>query len=1064
MRFIGRGPQENYPNNVDGADIVVQIGTAKTGLKAAQLMGTKIRVSRSPDAVAWGPSDPLPTPTNDHEDKALEALSQMQDALSPKHFGDEPCGPWSPYSPDDAYPDGRQPNQLPSTGDSETLPRLRREPSDAALPAYYDPVQHPYCISQQTSASAVRDMALHKGAPTMFENFSAPPTRLGFSSAPHLLDDHPAQEERLRRSSTKTRTKTRSRALDLVNLFPHPRSSGIHPRLSRSPSIMADFPLPPSSARKLRKSKTTTTSRPGTGTSSGPRASRPFDEDILDQHKTNVRRPPKGIQNWFDAYLDDDDEEEEEDIADGADEPELQELPGDDILPPAYSGPNRHSSRASDKSASGPRTPHDSHHPPQQAVERALEQARLNRSSHSSRSDSIQSSQLGSRRQAGHSRPASSTLGRESVLSLSESEYEDDEGDAEIEGTEDGEEDEDEEHDHHHRARGNLPAIRDSIFDDRNIMIANASTLDVVRVPRPTRLHGIRINHHPESKPGSARSSVSSPSTQRRDKALPVPPAMPPHQEAHESSPIAADPIALRRLNGLSLESACTTGTTDTSNTGLTAETQSSGTSYQDTVNDSPQDAMHMVAITEEERMLLDLMRQKRVAMQQMSFTEGYQLALRTEQQRIAKRTATSEERALKHFEKKESNEHYRTSELSASSHTPTQESEMRRQLSAIRKEQVDERFQMERFLDMSRPAPLSSHPPDAPLERRKPRAPSGEVLPATRYSPPTYTSPASTVAEKSGYFSADECETESARMRVKQFISSKGAVPPLDSGMKTMRRHTVRQPSSVPPSPVLEEDQTTAPALPPRSPERMISHTRDYSHFTVSTLTHKPSSSSLHDEPRDRSPVSTFSGHYFPTQIESPQPLSAHLSYHDMVLLPPKPQGQNQEQNAWDRELSKSSSQPHLQTATGSAVPRLSVNASSPFANLISAASRVNVQHPAAAASQSQPHIASQYNRPRTASSTDIRSASAHGGVHKIDIAPKSREASLAGKQPLAARPRDLLPRLNTVDSVLDARASMLSITSAGEEVLSAWAELGGGQDCLQTKIRQRTSHEDGY
>ncbi|RYZ46294.1 MAG: hypothetical protein EOP49_23550 [Sphingobacteriales bacterium] len=62
-----------------------------------------------------------------------------------------------------------------------------------------------------------------------------------------------------------------------------------------------------------------------------------------------------------------------------------------------------------------------------------------------------------------------------------------------------------------------------------------------------------------------------------------------------------------------------------TSNTGITAETQSSGTSYQDTANGSPQDAMHMVAITEEERMLLDLMRQKRVAMQQMSFTEGYQ-------------------------------------------------------------------------------------------------------------------------------------------------------------------------------------------------------------------------------------------------------------------------------------------------------------------------------------------------------------------------------------------------------------------------------------------------------
>jgi hypothetical protein len=70
-------------------------------------------------------------------------------------------------------------------------------------------------------------------------------------------------------------------------------------------------------------------------------AKKELEGDVFDP-KTNVRRPPKGIQNWFDAYLSEDDEDEE-DVEDNDDEgvPVSFELPADDILPPAYDGPNR---------------------------------------------------------------------------------------------------------------------------------------------------------------------------------------------------------------------------------------------------------------------------------------------------------------------------------------------------------------------------------------------------------------------------------------------------------------------------------------------------------------------------------------------------------------------------------------------------------------------------------------------------------------------------------------------------------------------------------------------------
>lgn len=57
-----RGPDERHPDNVDDADVVVQIGDAKTGLRAAHLVGANIRISRSPGFEALEASHTFPKP------------------------------------------------------------------------------------------------------------------------------------------------------------------------------------------------------------------------------------------------------------------------------------------------------------------------------------------------------------------------------------------------------------------------------------------------------------------------------------------------------------------------------------------------------------------------------------------------------------------------------------------------------------------------------------------------------------------------------------------------------------------------------------------------------------------------------------------------------------------------------------------------------------------------------------------------------------------------------------------------------------------------------------------
>lgn len=1049
MRFSSRQGTSEQELNATTADVVLQLGEAKIPIKAEKLLGATVRVSRSNQNLTGEqrrPRSPYERAHND-EDKAIEALSRMQEDLSWTHTGAAAGGGKWPWSPDDLYPGDSKLYQPTQHGNHHTHDdRLRREPSDANLPAYYDPTEQPYYVSQQTSASAVRDMALRKGVPTIFDNIGETPQR-------RLSLTAMKQHEVSRRSKT-TGHGPRPRKLDLVQLFPQPRPSTgrlLSPsRLQHSPSAMtdrADYPLPPLphesftlNSKKLGMSDTSSV-RPSTTASGVAGKSRTFDEGTFDQHKTNVRRPPKGIQNWFDAFLDtdEDEDEDEEPIDEG---PEPQELPANEIQPPAYHPPSRQVSRASQKSVQ------PSVQQPQLVLQQtrsldpirderpALERMHEHEDSSGYRStsdshswDSIQSSHLG------HAQPTavkSKLRAGQSVLSLSDTDYDED-----LEDNSSGSQ------------VKNRPTIRDSIMDYGHVTVGAASRVAVQKLhQRPQQLQAIRSLSHEsqemETERSSSRTSVSNTTPHQVQKPF----SIAPHEEMHPT----AEQVALRCLTGPSLESSVTSNSTGEQPLRST------------TSGELPSDAAHIMAVTEEEMMLLDLMRRKRAMMQQMSFTEGYQLALQTEQQRLAKRTESAQKNAMKALQRKENER--RDSQISSPRGSPTvtqSDSDMRRHLSAIRKEQVDERFQIERFLGMSQPQPLSSHPPDLSMPTELARSKgssstnsleaSGEVLPATVYSPaatPSGRSPAT----QGSFPSSDDNDADSVKRRVDHFIATNGAVPPLNTSLKTMRKKSSRTPASMPPSPVIEEDHAP-PAVPVRSPARTKNHQRDASDQSRH-LSHKVSSVSMDTdaEPRDKSPVHTFSSRKDSTNDEE-RALSPDEE-HYTPLFPSKPGAEFTDPKSLQRTQT-------LVSAMTSSPSMSTMSPISPFSSIISAASAA--PKPLTPSSRQ----ASAYT-PDTEHSRSSRSTSSGGATaqvaHVVNLSggPNARGLDVEGKRPLPPP----LSQLNTIDAAMEdhtinKHGSLMSITSAGEDVLTAWKDLGGGSDCLRTKKRVANRPSEG-
>jgi hypothetical protein len=197
---------------------------------------------------------------------------------------------------------------------------LNERTSNSTLRSHYDRQSSPLAISQQTSDSAVRDMALRKGKPQIrtYAHDEHQPSP--------LMHEYPNEERKEQRRGKPAR-------LDLSKLFPKPR--GDHKRghgvpmlsptkLVNSPTAMSTSseifprpmtrePTPERSPAKLTKSKRNQAPVFQPARSTSP--VRLYKRDEYDSAKINVRRPPPGIQHWFEGYDEDSDEMDEKEPA-----------------------------------------------------------------------------------------------------------------------------------------------------------------------------------------------------------------------------------------------------------------------------------------------------------------------------------------------------------------------------------------------------------------------------------------------------------------------------------------------------------------------------------------------------------------------------------------------------------------------------------------------------------------------------------------------------------------------------------------------------------------------------
>ncbi|KAF1834339.1 hypothetical protein BDW02DRAFT_498475 [Decorospora gaudefroyi] len=208
--------------------------------------------------------------------------------------------------------DGRQ-----GSDNSSASYRLHARTSNSTLRSHYDAKSSPLSISQQTSDSAVRDRALRRGQPpvvtdTGYGGHEASPV------SPIVLEEIKKMEHR----------KSKPSRLDLSKLFPKPKGvdSQTHgnallspAKMVNSPSVMSinseyfprpmtREPTPQVGPNKLQKN-----ARHHTALVPSPVSPvRKFKRDEYDNAKVHIRRPPKGVQHWFDA-LDQDSDESAED-------------------------------------------------------------------------------------------------------------------------------------------------------------------------------------------------------------------------------------------------------------------------------------------------------------------------------------------------------------------------------------------------------------------------------------------------------------------------------------------------------------------------------------------------------------------------------------------------------------------------------------------------------------------------------------------------------------------------------------------------------------------------------
>ena len=599
------------------------------------------------------------------------------------------------------------------------------ESFESKMRDYYDASTQPLYVSQQTSASAVRDHGLRKGSPMISIHESSSDPTLVKSQKPLKSAMKKSQQDSVRRKDTERK----GRRLDIGSLFAHqqkPSSSGdgspsTHGRQERNFEFFPEETVHAKLQRPQPHARFETQKSIGgqSNNSDSTVREKVFEKDIYDNTKMHVRRPPKGIQNWFDGFDISSDEDEktwqrEREKSKVMKEPPPVELPATEAMQTNGPLPSTFSpyDGALNKQKQQQQHRHDQQQRPQQ---QRPQQQREQRPAHTrkasmdpvednllaiehakgmmkrraeqqkvqppppvqerSRASSTKTSST--KHRENESRLAHSRLASQSILSLS-SESEDEQKEPQ--------------------------SRRDSIGDE-SVVLGNAASVGMHRPNMPPRqLHTAPANQQENT----LRRSISTEKTSgsipmRLGSDVPMPPM--PADRSTLGSPRMADSTAqaLRRLNGIrdsnsqpSRSRRTTRSAPDdarsTADRSVAAETTSSAT-----------DGSHMMQVSEEEMILLELMRQKRAAMQKNSFSEGYRLALKREEDNIVQRREGAHKTALQLLKAKDESMKRQsgTSTVFSEDHENPAAAAMRRKYSALHKEDVDKALKLERFLSL---------------------------------------------------------------------------------------------------------------------------------------------------------------------------------------------------------------------------------------------------------------------------------------------------------------------------------------------------------------------------
>lgn len=198
-------------------------------------------------------------------------------------------------------------------------PGARRVESSSTLRSHYDPKKSPLSISQQTSASSARDMALRKGFPPISSPLSHDTVEAVKSAEPDGLHS--------RNMSTDTKfsgnSKVSGNSLRKINSIPRRRPSimdppTLYPNANRAfhatspPPALINAALPkppgPQSQPKMSFSRPrwwakVKTEMPAPISVEDQQRHEDFD-DHLPSIKLNVKKPRAGMRNWFDGLED----------------------------------------------------------------------------------------------------------------------------------------------------------------------------------------------------------------------------------------------------------------------------------------------------------------------------------------------------------------------------------------------------------------------------------------------------------------------------------------------------------------------------------------------------------------------------------------------------------------------------------------------------------------------------------------------------------------------------------------------------------------------------------------